>query len=183
MSLLHAVIRCDPPLDLVLEMIEMCPHLKTAKDCIGRTPLHIAAGSSASPLLIRIFARICPAACDIQDMDGKTPLHFACDSSCELFEQDVVANESKTSRELSYDSISALLSASLVAATMEDIDEMTPLEHAIMSGASMETIKLLQHASVTHLRGPCPDPTTPDIRRVSDVASNTSIRQLVPSSL
>lgn len=152
MTLLHAAVKCDPPIDLVLDMIEICPDLTAAKDCLGRTPLHIAAGSSASPRLIKILAHVRPDSCDTQDIDGKTPLHFACDTSCELFEDDDVADASNAEREPCHDSIHALLSESLVPTTVEDIDEMNPVEYAIMSGAPLKTVKLLQHASVKHLR-------------------------------
>jgi hypothetical protein len=145
MTLLHAAVRFNPPLTMVAKMIDICPKLLSAKDCMGRTPLHVAAGSKASAALIKLIAHSCPAACDALDEDGKTPLHFACDSSCELFEDD--AAKPKPGVPPNYDSILALLSESLAPATMEDIDEMNPLEHAIMSDASMKTIKLLQKAS------------------------------------
>lgn len=49
---------------------------------LGRTPLHIAAGSRTSPSLIKLLAYAHPAACDDTDNYGKTPLHYACDNSC-----------------------------------------------------------------------------------------------------
>jgi len=166
-TLLHAVVKCDPPQELVLDMIEICPDLLSARDCLGRTPLHVAAGSAADPRLIKILAHVCLAACDVQDVDGKTPLHFACDSSSVLFE-DVHNNESATPRPPCHDAICALLSESLAAATIEDADEMSPLEHAIMSNASLKTVKLLQNAAAKHLQGTsmCPGPTTMSRRRL-----------------
>ena len=109
MTLLHAVVRCNPPLDIVAKMIEICPDLPAAKDCLGRTPLHVAAGSAAKPRLIKLIAHAHPASCDAQDEDGKTPLHFACDSSCVLFEDDDNTNQSMP-REVCHDSVRALLS-------------------------------------------------------------------------
>ena len=38
MTLLHAALKCDPPPELVLDMIEICPDLLAARDCLGRTP-------------------------------------------------------------------------------------------------------------------------------------------------
>ena len=149
MTLLHAVVRCNPPLDMVAKMIDICPELPAAKDCLDRTPLHVAAGSNASPALIKLLVHACPAACDAVDEDGKTPLHFACDSSCELFEDDF--DKRKPRLEPNYDSIRVLLSESLTAATIEDYDEMNPIEYAIMSDASLKTIKLLQEASKRYL--------------------------------
>ena len=98
MILLHAIVRCDPPLDIVGQMIEICPDMPAALDCLDRTPLHVAAGSNASASLLMILAHACPSACDFQDIEGKTPLHFACDSSCVLFEEDHHNNENDGSR-------------------------------------------------------------------------------------
>ena len=136
MTLLHAAVKCNPPLELVLDMIEICPELTAARDCLGRTPLHVAAGSGAAPSLIKILVHVYPAACDVQDADGKTPLHFACDSSCVLFADDT-KKESSTPKSPCHDVICALLSGSLAAATIEDADEMNPIENAIMSSASL----------------------------------------------
>jgi len=147
MNLLHAVARYGAPLTIVAKMIEICPELPSATDCLGRTPLHVAAGMGASPALIKLIAHACPAACDAPDEDGKTPLHFACDSSCELFEDDADNKTTSSRATPNHDSIIALLSESLRAATIEDMDDMNPLEYAIMSGASLQTVKLLQKAS------------------------------------
>ena len=177
MTLLHAIVKCDSPPELVLDMIAIYPALAEAKDCLGRTPLHVAAGSAADPRLIKILAHVCPPACDVQDVDGKTPLHFACDSSSVLFEDDH-NNECATPRPPCHDAICALLSKSLAAATIEDADEMIPLEHAIMSNASLKTVKLLQNAAANHLQGTsmsmCPGPTTMSLRRVSKANNDTS---------
>jgi len=148
MTLLHAAVRFNPPLDIVTQMIEFCPHMTAAKDCLDRTPLHVAAGSGASPELLALIAHACPAACDVQDEEGKTPLHFACDSSCVLFEDDQENDESRTSKQPpNHESIAALLSHSIHAATLDDEEGITPLEHAIMSDVSLETVELLQSAT------------------------------------
>ncbi|KAL7447949.1 hypothetical protein ACHAWC_000228, partial [Mediolabrus comicus] len=88
MTLLHAIVKYDPPLDIVAQILEFCPDMPAAEDCLRRTPLHVAAGSRAPASLIELLARAHPAACDAQDEERKTPLHFACDSSCVLFEGD-----------------------------------------------------------------------------------------------
>jgi ankyrin repeat protein len=173
MTLLHAVVRCNPPFDIVAKMIDICPDLLSAKDCLGRTPLHVAAGSAAKPRLIKLIAHAHPASCDAQDEDGKTPLHFACDISCVLFEDDDATNQSMP-REVCHDTVSSLLSESLLAATIEDMDEMNPLEHAIMSDAELKTVKLLQKAasktlqSISRLRSPSPVPENRPRTVVSD---------------
>eukprot|EP00984_Skeletonema_dohrnii_P019494 scaffold9329_cov119-Skeletonema_dohrnii-CCMP3373.AAC.2 len=40
MTLLHAAVRYDSPLEVIVEMIRLCPGMPAAKDCLGRTPLH-----------------------------------------------------------------------------------------------------------------------------------------------
>eukprot|EP00985_Skeletonema_marinoi_P000060 scaffold20_cov147-Skeletonema_marinoi.AAC.3 len=153
MTLLHAVVRYDPPLTIVGKMIDICPDLPSAMDCLGRTPLHVAAGLGASSGLIKLLAASWPDACTAQDEDGKTPLHFACDTSCELFEDDS-NNKSPSRAAPSHNSIRALLAVSLRPATMEDLDEMNPLEYAILSDACMKTVQLLQQAASLTLMEP-----------------------------
>ena len=126
--------------------------MAASTDCLNRTPLHVAAGCKASSLLIKLIARAYPAACVVQDEEGKTPLHFACDSSCVLFEDQVNVDDENDASISNQDppnhkSIVALLSISLHATTLEDVEEMSPLEHAIMSNASLKTVKLLQAAT------------------------------------
>lgn len=146
-TLLHATVRCSPPLDIVAQIIRLCPDMPAAKDCLGRTPLHVAAGSKASASLIEFLAHACPAACDAQDEEGKTPLHFVCDSSYVLFEEEDHHDECHnppSKQPPLHEAVVALLSYSIHAATLEDDEEMSPLEHAIMSNASLKTVKLLQ---------------------------------------
>jgi hypothetical protein len=119
------------------------------------TWLQVPSWSKASASLLKLLAHACPAACDVQDEEGKTPLHFACDSSCVLFEEDHHddGDDDDTSKQPpNHESVAALLSYSIHAATLEDDEEMSPLEHAIMSGASLETVKLLQSATSKGMR-------------------------------
>ena len=96
--------------------------------------------------------------------------HFACDTSCELFEDDG-ANRSMP-REVSHDTVRALLSESLHAATIEDLDEMNACEYAILSDAELRTVKLLQKASSKTLesrsRSSSATPTPELLRRVTE---------------
>jgi ankyrin repeat protein len=154
MTLLHAAVRYNSPLDVIAEMIRVCPDMPAAKDCLGRTPLHVAAGLKASASLLTILAHACPAACIVQDEGGKTPLHFLCDSSCVLFEED---HHNDSNQPPDHEAVVALLSYSIHAVTLEDDEEMSPLEHSIISGASLKTVKLLQSATskstqLSHLR-------------------------------
>ena len=147
MTILHAAVRYNAPLTIVTKMIQICPAMTSAKDCLGRTPLHVAAGMRVSPAVIKEIARANPSACIAVDEDGNTPLHFACDRSCVLFESPQLPQDPPD-----YYAVAALLSESTHAATIEDNDETTPVEHAILSGASIETVKLLQSAATKYLR-------------------------------
>ena len=143
MTLLHACARYNPPIDIVSHMIMAYPETLGVQDCIGRTPLHVAAGTDASPQLIRLLVKACPGSCNVQDDDGMTPLHLACDSSCRLFEGD---DTYKRGPPL-YDTVRHLLKGSLLSATLEDEDEMSALECAIVSDAPIKVVKLLQMAT------------------------------------
>mgnify|MGYP000597071686 CR=1 FL=1 len=109
----------------------------------GTNTTPIAAGSGASPAVIKLLTTNNSAACTVQDADGRTPLHLACDSSCKLFEDDLCLPRDPPS----FDTIRYLLWGSLDAVTLEDVDEMCALEYAIMSDSSAEVVKLLQRAA------------------------------------
>ena len=171
MTLLHAVARCNPPLDVVAKMIEIVPEQLAAKDCLGRTALHVAAASAAAPKVIKLIAHACPTSCDATDVDGKTPLHFACDITCELFEGDSPV----LPRKVCHDTICALLSESLHASTVEDIDEMNALEYAIMSDAELKTVKMLQKASTKSFESESSQPSIqPSIESLSLLPMRTA---------
>lgn len=142
MTLLHAAVRYNPPLDIIVRMVQLCPNSPSSRDCLHRTPLHVAVGSRASPLLIRLLAHAYPAACDALDKEGKTPLHVACDSSCVLFEEDLYRTH--TTERPSHDTIVTLLSYSLYPVILKDYNGVSPQEYAMSSGASKKTIQLLQ---------------------------------------
>mmetsp|Transcript_33345 Transcript_33345/g.50167 ORF Transcript_33345/g.50167 Transcript_33345/m.50167 type:complete len:217 (-) Transcript_33345:675-1325(-) len=146
MTFLHAIVRDNPPLDIVGNTIKLCPEMVAARDGLGRTPLHIAAGSKVSSLLLKLIARAYPAACDAQDEDGRTPLHFVCDTSFILF-----SDNDPSQKASQHEAVVALLSESSHASTIEDADEMSPLEHAIMCGASLKTVQLLQASATKSL--------------------------------
>lgn len=147
MTFLHAVARNRPPVEVVVKMITICPESPRARDCLNRTPLHVAAGTSASVEVIKCLTIAFPQACKIQDEDGRTPLHFACDVDCRLFEGEPVRRESP-----SFAIVHALLSGSIVPASMEDEDEMSPLEYAITSDAEVRVVKMLQKAAQKYMK-------------------------------
>ena len=143
MTVLHACVRFNPPLQIIKLFIDLVPEAPAAVDCLQRTPLHVAAGTRASAPLIKLLADAYPRACDIQDDDGKTPLHLACDTACELFEGDGDSKRVPPSLEV----VQALVAASPNSVPLEDLDGMSALEHAIFSDAPIHVVKLLQHVT------------------------------------
>eukprot|EP00581_Thalassiosira_minuscula_P016863 CAMPEP_0183730598 /NCGR_PEP_ID=MMETSP0737-20130205/33273_1 /TAXON_ID=385413 /ORGANISM="Thalassiosira miniscula, Strain CCMP1093" /LENGTH=231 /DNA_ID=CAMNT_0025963141 /DNA_START=200 /DNA_END=895 /DNA_ORIENTATION=+ len=147
MSFLHAIARNNPPLKVVSNVVRICPNAPMARDCLNRTPLHIAAGICADVRVIKYLIRAYPEACKIQGEDGRTPLHFACDVDSRLFE-----DQPQTRDPPSFEMIHALLSATIDPASMEDEDEMSPLEYAICSNADVRVVKLLQKAAQKYMK-------------------------------
>lgn len=144
MTLLHAVVRYNPPLHILDAIILAHGDALEAQDCIGRTPLHVACGSGAHHQIIRRLVKECPQACDLQDDDGRLPLHIACDTECVLFEGDQTPREPPT-----FDVVQVLLSGSLNSVLVEDEDEMNPIEYAIISDLDIKIVKLLQKRSMS----------------------------------
>ena len=147
MTLLHATCRFNPPSSVVRNTITLCPDDANAVDCLGRTPLHVAAGTGASVNVIKALLEANPSACRAQDADGRIPLHMACDRNCELFEGSF--NSSDAPR---YDIVQSLLSVSPSSVILEDNDEMTAIEYALLSSGDMNVVKMLQRASQKEFR-------------------------------
>ena len=142
MTFLHAAMRHNPPVALVADICKICPDAPSRRDCLNRTPLHVAAGVGADVEVIQYLATVAPETCTTQDEDGRTPLHFLCDIDCQLFEGEETRRDPP-----SYEVVRALLCASIDSAAMEDADEMSPLEYAIFSHADIRVVKLLQKAA------------------------------------
>ena len=147
MTFLHAIVRQHPPLTVVDELVRILPDLPSRVDVLNRTSLHVACGVGASVQIIKYLVIAYPPACKIQDHDGRTPLHFCCDVDCRLFEGDCLRRDPP-----SFSVVHALLSGSISAASMEDEDEMSPLEYAITSDAEVKVVKLLQKAAQKHMK-------------------------------
>ena len=155
-TLLHICLQNDPPFEIVAKMITMLINLKgalRAQDCRGRTPLHVAAACNADPMVIKLLGSTDPTTCTMLDEDSRTPLHLACDASCNLHQEEDGKRQPQQQRNApSYDAVQALLSDSLAASLLEDADGMNSLERAILSGASLEVVTLLQKATMESMQ-------------------------------
>ena len=140
---LHACSRFNPPMHIVQSLLELLPESPNLVDCMNRTPLHIAAGTRADLSTLQLLVNASPLTCSIQDVDGMTPLHLACDSTCELFAGDEDCNRDPPT----YEVLSTLIKAYPPAVTLQDNEEMSALEHAIMSDTPLEVVKYLQYVT------------------------------------
>lgn len=132
---------------MVRKLIELCPDSTSSRDCLDRTPLHIAAGTGSSVLVLDMLVKSYPEACLMQDADGRTSLHLACDNSCVLFEGGNTQREPP-----SFEVIHTLLSACMSAAVVEDKEGTNALEYAIFSEANIHVVKVLQKATQKEIR-------------------------------
>mmetsp|Transcript_2298 Transcript_2298/g.3773 ORF Transcript_2298/g.3773 Transcript_2298/m.3773 type:complete len:238 (+) Transcript_2298:103-816(+) len=144
MTLLHAVVKSNPPLDILDAMIDAHGDALKGQDCVGRTPLHVACGTGADGLIIKRLVKAYPQACDMQDEDGKLPLHLACDTKCVIFEGDQTPRAP-----LTLDVVKVLLSGSMQSVLAVDGDEMNPIEYAIVSALDIEIVKRLRKARMS----------------------------------
>ena len=142
MTILHACCRFNPPSIPISKMIDLCPSAPATQDVLGRTPLHVAAGTGASSSVIKVLVDCYPPACMVQDTDGRTALHMAADSSTELFEESTFEKSAPSHR-----TIGILLQGSLESATLEDEDGMSAIEYALFSNAELNTVRLIQKAA------------------------------------
>ena len=137
---LHACARFNPPAHIVKVLLELLPESPIFVDCLDRTPLHIAVGTRANFSTIQMLVDAYPKACAILDTDGKTPLHLACDSACTLF----MGDEGRERDLPNTDLVSMMIEAWPSAVPWEDNYGTSALEYAILSGAPIEVVRLLQ---------------------------------------
>jgi hypothetical protein len=104
-------------------------------------------GRRANLSVVRLLAYAHPAACSVRDVDGKTPLVLACDCGSwgALYENDF--RDETTWESPSIELVWTLIHAYPLSILLEDDDETNALEHAIMSGASIEVVEIIQYAT------------------------------------
>lgn len=149
MSFLHLIVAKHPPLEVVVNVVKICPGLLEARDRLERTVLHVAAGVGASALIIAYLSAAYPEACKIQDGDGRTPLHYACDTQIDC---GLLKNAACRRQPPPVEIVRALLRSSAAPASMEDDGGVSPLECAIVSEADIRVIKLLQRTARKYMR-------------------------------
>lgn len=152
---LHLVCRQSPPLEEVVEILDLCPGLVHEVDSRNRTPLHIASTYHLSPNIIRHLIHLHPKARHIQDCNGKTPLILACDNNVKDFSschndyevKEVIRSIEKRRYHQVTKELIRSLDGTCTGAHITDDDDANALEYAIGAGADVATINLLQRVT------------------------------------
>ncbi|KAL7523056.1 hypothetical protein ACHAWF_000343 [Thalassiosira exigua] len=130
---------------IILHKFPQTPYMP---DSIGRYPIHIASSVGVSSEIVNVVAKAYPEACVKQDFDGRTPLHLACDASRLLYEEDSSWDKGHLNR----DTIKILLAMAPSSVNIEDVDEVNPIELALLSNADCKILSMLQKVSVSEHR-------------------------------
>ena len=103
--LLHFACMYQPPLQIVVRIIEALPNSIKEMNHIGQYPLHSATQWGASPEVIKYFLDIYPESLHHQDHEGRTPLMLACKyygTNCEITEKEARSEERRVGKECSF---------------------------------------------------------------------------------
>lgn len=127
-DILHILFASDPPLDVVTDLLTLCPSRVEAIDSTGRTPLHMATASGASAEVVEPLIALHPAAAGSRDSRGETPLMLA------------AAHGKRADKSM----IKALIRASPRTVNDEDDEDMGALEYALLSEVPRDVFRMLQ---------------------------------------
>jgi hypothetical protein len=172
---LHTICQCDPPLSVVEHVAKMNPLLATEKNVLGQTPLHVAAAHHASYEVFKFLFHIGDPAIISGEHDhkGRTLLHILCKHHSKsgrfYSESEILKNYSdfllekngwrkhrecvlnapnRPDKQSPFSSKVLLLHRALPGSIhLEDGNGLSPLEHAILSGANLKQIQNLHRLS------------------------------------
>lgn len=142
-TLLHLALKCQPPMDIILELLGGFPEAVSLPDSMGRLPLHVAVKYGASSAVIRHLLIRNENAAGKQEATGKTPLHLA----CKTFAMAYNPNDTKTMEQSFGEIVRMLGDAAPAAVNMEDDQGMSPLEYALDSDCPYPVYRILQKQS------------------------------------
>uniref|UniRef100_A0A7R9WB32 Uncharacterized protein n=1 Tax=Pseudictyota dubia TaxID=2749911 RepID=A0A7R9WB32_9STRA len=147
---LHALCLRGAPVDVVRTLVQLCPGMVSERDSLGRTPLHIAVenGDGDNSLsVVRFLLSQYPKAVETRDKNGMTPLMRACRRTAKP-NPDMRHCGGKLDGATLVSLVKVLALASPQSVIVEDKSERTALEHAILLGAPVAVVKLLQRVTI-----------------------------------
>ena len=143
---LHYILFFNPPLSVIRDITETFPEVACEMDLMLRYPLHTALQYGASVDIIIYLIKMNKKAVNTQDIDGKTALHH-------LFTH--YKKRCKIQRESSYfqETIRALCNQNRDLILKEDSNNMNVIEYAIEEEVDVRTMKFIQLAVVSTIKG------------------------------
>jgi hypothetical protein len=148
----------------VRRIVEESPESLTRKASnSGQTALHVAASHGADPSVIMYMAQEYPEACAVADFSGKLPLHYVANwskwsaipsttgANFGMFEGCVPCSHGEGVEEcdsIYMDMLRVVSLAYPLAIQHEDNYGCNPIEYALIDGAPLRIVRLLQRASV-----------------------------------
>ena len=135
----------NPPVKVIVSLLEANPFAAFEIDCEGNLPLHLACAYGASPEVIRELLRTNAKAVWKKDINGMLPIHKTCQSYFKNIDQSIPRQEAQ---KFLMEVLRDLLITDPTTIHEEDNDGMCPIENALYSGMRMKVISTLQKASV-----------------------------------
>lgn len=143
-NFLHLACRKHAPLDVLKKLCDIQPMLLVEKNKQGQTALHIAVLVGSAPSIVAYLLNQNPTATFVQDNESRTPLHIACLNTVD----DPMIRWAYAPV---METVHLLCEANPRMANEEDVDGMTPVDLALVSGASEDVVSYLRHKSANEL--------------------------------
>mmetsp|Transcript_30999 Transcript_30999/g.65472 ORF Transcript_30999/g.65472 Transcript_30999/m.65472 type:complete len:276 (-) Transcript_30999:100-927(-) len=146
--ILHHACQYNAPLQTIIKLSMIFPSSKNTHDDRGRYPIHVAVASGCMPYVIRFFIQANPTYAGLQDYSGKTPMHYAGESYAKTFIENYfdfpgIYEVHKNTLHV----VKLLVEAAPQTVNIEDVDEMNPIEYALINATNIKVVKLMQRAS------------------------------------
>lgn len=174
-TLLHKILRYQPPVDIVQYIIKKYPHsiITTFTTKCKEYPLHIASSYGCHPDIIELLIEKFPKACMEVDADGRTPLHLVCMNYLSYYENNIVwmekildnnygnnNNDEETSTQpilynpekAMFKTVRHLIQKNVQIVNINDDDDMTALEYAICNTTPLNVVQFIQKSAEHYLK-------------------------------
>ena len=144
--LLHVLCRYHPPVEVIEAALDKFPWAVALRDEDAHYPLHIAVSSGADPAVIELLLIKFPKAVRTLDKNGRSVLFLLCKYYRKNYRQTLFMPEMHLEPALRQ-TTKMIVKRFPSAVNIDDKHGESPIEVAIDSGFSMETIKFIQYAS------------------------------------
>ena len=130
----------DPPLGIIVNLLEANPAAVLDTDCERKLPLHLACEYGASPEVIKELLEANMEAVSKKDIHGMLPIHKV----CRYYYDNRSPWVSKTAAlKITIDVLNMLLRADPTTIIEEDFKGLCPIEHALETEMNIKVIRAL----------------------------------------